>query len=209
MRKMVVAVLAAGMLAATGGVLYSAGEAFGSTVNCVGTPGTLPGTTINSNVNVPSGSWCNIQGQTVNGNINVAPGGGLVVGSGSTINGNINATNPGSFVGNPCGGGSGHFSVVIGTATVTGTTSVTGAPADVTLGGNGCGGGVFKNNVYLNSNHGPVSLHGENITGNAQVQNNTGPTPIVANNTVSNILYCSPATGSGNKAKTIYGTCTF
>src|SRR5437588_105452 len=134
MRKMVVAVLAAGMLAATGGVLYSAGEAFGATATCTGT---LPGSTINANVYVPSGSVCTISGQTVNGNITVEPGGGLVI-LGSKINGNVSAMDPGSFAGTPCGGGSGHFSVVVGSSTISGTVTVTGAPnnSDVTIGGN-------------------------------------------------------------------------
>ncbi|MBV9411381.1 MAG: hypothetical protein JO148_07280, partial [Acidimicrobiia bacterium] len=127
---MVLAVLASSLLAVTGGVLYSGGDAFAvPTVTCSGTPGTVPGATINANISVPAGSWCDIQSQTVNGNVNVAPGGGLVIGSGSQINGNVNVASPGSFVGNPCGGGSGHFSVVIGTATITGNVNESGAPA--------------------------------------------------------------------------------
>ena len=203
MRKTIVALVAAALVAAAGGVLYS-NSAFGSVVNCVGTPGTLPGTTVNANVTVPSGSWCDIEGQTINGNINVQPGGGLVIRN-STVNGNVNATSPGSFAGAPCG--SSPFSFIIGSSKISGTTNVQGAAGAVTV-GNGCGRPSFENNVYLNGNAGAVTLNDATIRGNAYVQNNTGPTPTVSSNHVSNILYCSPATGAGNTARKIYGTCT-
>jgi len=205
MRKTILALLAAALVASAGSLLYSAGDAFGGVVSCVGTPGTLPGTTVNANVTVPSGSWCDIEGQTINGNINVQPGGGLVVRD-STVNGNINAGSPGSFAGAPCGPT--PFSFIIGSSHITGTTNVHGASGAVTI-GNGCGRPTFDNNVYANNNSGPVTVSAPAIHGNLYVQGNTGPTPTVALNHVSNIIYCSPATGAGNTAKTIYGTCTF
>jgi len=117
-------------------------------------------------------------------------------------------TRLGSFSGNPCGGGSGNYSVVIGTANVTGSVTVTHAPADVTLGGNGCGGLVVGGNLFANSNSGDVSVQGTTVNGgNEYVQNNTGSV-VVADNTVKDNLYCNPATGAGNKARHIYGTCT-
>ncbi|MBV9413159.1 MAG: hypothetical protein JO148_16330, partial [Acidimicrobiia bacterium] len=99
---------------------------------------------------------------------------------------------------------------VIGTATITGNLNESGAPAgsDVTFGGNGCGGPTVNKNLYADNNAGPVSVQGTTVGGNESVQNNTGPTPVVAGNSVTSYLYCSPATGAGNTAKKIYGTCT-
>ncbi|MBV8980856.1 MAG: hypothetical protein JO086_08135 [Acidimicrobiia bacterium] len=208
MRTRIVALLAAGLVAASAGVLVSTDAFAGAAVTCSGNPGTLSGGTINANVNVPSGSWCHIANETINGDIRVAPGGGLFL-DGSTVNGNVSATNPGSFGGFICAGASGHFSVVVIGGTISGNVSVTGAPADVFVGGSfGCVGTSIQKNLHVNNNSGLVQVANNTVGGDAGVDNNKGPVPVVANNTVTGNLSCSPSTGAGNTAKHIYGTCT-
>jgi hypothetical protein len=211
MKRTVLVVVVAGLVAATGGVLDSS-DAFGKGVTCSGTPGTLSGTTINANVAVPSGSWCDIQTQTVNGNVSVAPGGGLVIGAGSTINGNVNSNGAGTFPGDKCGGGLiTNFSVVLGSGnTFNGHVTIIGSNAGVIVGGGGCGSESISRNLAVNSNKSVVNVDGNSVSGNAQVNNNTpGPTK-VTNNTVTRNLACSgnaAFTASGNTANTKTGQC--
>jgi hypothetical protein len=202
MRKTIVGLLAAAVLAATVGVLYPS-SAFAAGVTCSGTPGTLAGSTITGNVTVPSGSWCNIQGQTVNGNVNVSAGAGVVIGSGSTINGNVYApSGAGSFAGNPCATpGITHFSIVLGSGNhINGSVTASGSASTVIVGGGGCGSETVQRSVTVDANKGAVFVEGNTIGGNAQITNNT-PGPVkVNNNHVTGNLTCS-----GNAAVTSAG----
>src|SRR5436190_9945409 len=143
MRRTLVALVVAALVAATGGILYS-NNAFGAGVSCVGTPGFVAGSTINANVAVPPGSWCEIAGQTVNGNINVSAGAGLVL-LGSTVTGNVNSPQAGSFSGGPICGLS-TFSVILGNNNqIGGNITVNASAADIAVGGSGgCGGNTIK-----------------------------------------------------------------
>jgi len=203
MRKTFVALFAAAMVATIGGALYS-NNAFGAGVTCSGTPGTLPGATIQGNVTVPSGSWCNIQAQTVNGNVNVSAGAGLVIGGASTINGNVYAPGgAGSFTGNPCATpGVTTFSIVFGSAnTINGSITASGAASTVIVGGGGCGGETVQQSVTVSGNHGKVFVDDNSIGRNLLVTNNT-PGPVdVSNNTITRNLSCSgnaSITSAGN-----------
>jgi hypothetical protein len=220
MRKTITALVAATLLAATGGVLYSS-DAFGATMSCTGPfSGTFLG-----NVTVPSGSVCNLQGALV-GNVAVLPGGALIVGGGTTINGNLSASNAGTASGNPFGTGTEAFSVIVCNSKVTGKTAISGSASQVLLGGTsstggGCGGNSFGSNVSPQSNKGRVTLS-ENggscaapggtcgIGGNALVTSNTPGPVTVTNNVITGNLSCfsnANVTSSGNTATTKNGQC--
>jgi hypothetical protein len=197
MRKIIVAVVAAGLLASAGGMLYSS-DAFGATVTCSGTPGTLPGATINANITVPPGSWCQIAAQTVNGNVNVSAGAGLVL-LGSTVNGNVNSPQAGSFAAGPiCG--LNPLSVVIGNNNqITGNITVNASAAGVVVGGGGCGGNTIKQAATVNQNTAAVFVVGNSVGTNLAVQSNT-PGPVnVINNVVTGNITC---TGNANVTST-------
>src|SRR4051812_47195612 len=203
MRKTIVAVMVAAVVAVAGGAVYS-NSAFAAGVTCTGTPGTLSGSTITGNVTVPSGSWCNIQGQTVNGNVNVSAGAGLVIGSGSTINGNVYApSGAGSFAGNPCATpGITTFSIVLGSGNqINGSVTASGAASTVIVGGGGCGSETIQQSLAVGSNKGAVFVDGNSIGKNAAITSNT-PGPVdVSNNTVTANLSCfgnASITSSGN-----------
>jgi hypothetical protein len=222
MRKTVVAVLAAGLLAATGGVLYT-GAAFGAT-QCTGE---IDGPqTIKANLVVPSGSTCNLQGPglVINGDLTVQPGGRLVSGGGTVINGNVSSTQAGTDSTTNPFGPSESFSVVMCNTTVKGNTTISQSNSQVLVGGTsagggGCGGNNLGGNVIIQNNLGRVSLSENSasdcnigtcgIGGNATVNGNTGPT-FVLDNAIGGNLACSSngtMTASGNTAKNKSGQC--
>ena len=208
MRKTIVALVAAALVAATGGVLYS-NSAFGAGVTCTGTPGFVSGSTVNANVTVTPGSWCQIAAQTINGNVNVSSGAGLVL-LGSTVNGNVNSPSAGSFTtGGICG--LTQFSVIIGNNNqITGNITVNASASNIVVGGGpgGCGGNNIQQAGTVQVNHAAVFVVGNSVGNNLAVQSNT-PGPVnVINNVVTGTLTCTGnagVTSTGNTAKNFVG----
>jgi hypothetical protein len=206
MRRTIVALVAAALVSATGGVLYTT-SAFGAGFTCSGTPGTVPGATVNGNIAVPPGSWCSVQAQTVNGNINVSAGAGLVL-LGSTVNGNVNSPQAGSFAIGPICGLS-PVSVVIGNNNqITGNITVNASAGPVGVGGGGCGGNTIQKAATVNQNTQAVNVFGNQVGSNLSVQSNTpGPVDVSFNNVTGN-LTCTgngSVTSTGNTAGNFVG----
>jgi hypothetical protein len=118
------------------------------------------GQTINSNVVVPSGNTCNLQGSRVKGSVTVEPGGRLVVGGTSRVEGSIASKKAGSdTTTDPMGNGQ-SFSVVICNTKVSGDVTITQSIDRVVVGGGPCGGNAILGAVELTANTGGVELVG-------------------------------------------------
>ena len=212
MKKGVLAILSAALLAVGGGVFVASGTAFAYTIcnSTISGPVTLTGPLV-----VPKGAYCNLQNVTVSGSVQVQSGGTLNIGDHSSIEGSIQSNTPGvNTTAKPLGGGGpSSFSIIVCSSFATGPVEISNAPSAVLIGSNdfGCGGQKINNNgstgstgVSLTANHGPTNLDDNHITGSAGVSGNGGTTAI-RDNGISGNLNCTannpPPTGGGNFAE--------
>jgi len=135
----------------------------------------LNATSINGNLTVPKGAWCDLVDVTVNGNLQVQNGGGIRL-AGSTVTGNVQFTNTGAAADAMSSGAN-----VVCNTKVNGNLQIvnsdTGSPWTI----GGCG---------------PNS-----IGGNLQFVNNRGVGNTISHTTVMGNLQCTnnhDVTGSGN-----------
>src|SRR5215472_13033592 len=104
-------------------------------------------TTINGNLTVPMGAWCDLVSVKINGNVNIQQSSGIRL-SGVTVNGNVEA-NGTTNAGDPMSSGAN----TICNATVNGNLEIknsTGAPWQL----GGCGPNTITGNITFNNNGG-------------------------------------------------------
>ena len=222
MRKGLLAVMTAGLLAVGGGAFVASSSAFGYTIcNGVHDHETLQGPVV-----VPKGAFCYLKDfTTVNGNVQVQSGGTLVIDS-SQINGSVQSNAPGSNASDPLSLGISPFSIEICESTTEGPVQISNAQAAVVIGGPNCpGSGNVLNEagssgstgVSLTANNGPTYLDdqrgfcGPCIQGSVSVSGNKRLTDITDND-IGGSLNCTannpPPTGGGNTAANKTAQCS-
>jgi hypothetical protein len=164
MRKILLSIMGAALIAGTGALTVPASAA--PPLTCTGT-----NSGIYSSVIVPSGFTCYLEGATVNGSVTVQPGGRLAV-FGSTIKGSVNSDRAGTDTNRI------FFSIVICESSITGSVTITRATSNVFVGDPdvGCDNNTIGGSVTLNSNDVGPELINNKISGSVTVNSNQGVT---------------------------------
>jgi hypothetical protein len=164
--------------------LGSSGDA-ASIFNCNG----INSGPINTNVNVPNGDLCSLDGATVTGKVTVQAGGGLVIIHGSTISGDVTSTSgPAAdfHAANTFGPGypSYNGSIWICGSTVKGQVAVASASNQLTIGApasgyfmdyyNNCPGSTVGGSVTATGVQGGVEVANSSIGGSVRINNTNG-----------------------------------
>ena len=137
-------------------------------------------TTINGNLNVPAGSWCDLVDVTVHGNVQVTGGSGLRL-AGSTVTGNVQLTGT-----NGAGDLMSSGANVICNTTINGNLQITGSSSSSPWHIGDCGPTRIGGNFQLTGNAGTGNtVSHTSVGGNAQCTGNHDVTG--SGNTVSGI----------------------
>lgn len=207
-------------LLAAGSLVWSAAivlaPAASATTACNGTITT----NVNDSVTVAAGADCAVFGATVTGSIVVQPGGSLIL-VGAQVNQNVVA-NAARFIAiGDCGEFGGcpgtKATVVTGSVSVTGTTSVPGFPTTNVI----CDGTQILGSLSLSANKAPFKVGtgadcfytpGSAVFGSMAVTGNSAAVTLTQVS-IKNTLSCSgntpaPTDGGGNTATTKVGQCS-
>jgi hypothetical protein len=182
MKRLFMGVLLVALLTVFG--LASSGDA-ASPFNCTG----INSGPINSNVNVPNGARCSLDGATVTGRVTVQAGGGLVIIHGSTISGDVTSTSgPAADFQAETTFGPGYpsynGSIWICGSTVKGPVNVANASNQLTIGApdsgyfmdqyNHCPGSKVGGSVTATGVQGGVEVVNSSIGGYVRINNTNG-----------------------------------
>lgn len=179
MRRIPVAALA--VIALTGGLAVAASPAYADDRVCRGTIGAI---SVSTNVLVPTGATCTLDGTRVDGNVKVSGSGAVLITGGARIDGNVQADDGGARYVRVRGSTVlGDVQVKSGGRVVVRQTTVDG-------------------DIQLDSNRGQMTVRANNVDGDIQVFANSALAEI-RNNDVGGNLQCkgnSPSpVGNGNK----------
>ena len=124
-------------------------------------------TTINGNLTVPQGTWCDLVDVTVKGNVQVQQSSGVRI-QDATIGGNLQVENSAAAA-DPLSADTN----VICNSTITGNVQVHNSGSGVPWNIGGCGANTIKNNLQFNNNPANGNTIANNtVQGNLQCQNN-------------------------------------
>ena len=127
----------------------------------------MNGTTVNGNLTVAPGSWCDLVDVTVNGNLQVQGGSGLRL-TGSTVHGNVQAQGV-TGAADPLSSGAN----VICDSTIDGNLQIQSSGASSPWQIGGCGPATVSGNLQFHSNAGTGNtIVQTTVQGNLQCQGN-------------------------------------
>lgn len=190
MKKALVTMVSAGMIAAAAGVSVSVPAAMADDRVCRGTIGAAT----TDNVIVPQGATCNLNGTKIEGNVEVKSNAKLFA-KGVRVDGNIQSEG---------------FSVV-----QVSQRSFVGGDIQLDKGRSGgnafIGGSTIDGNLQLKTNYGKITAQNNTIRGDLQAESNRGGL-VFKSNRISENFQCkqnNPApTGGGNSAGDKEGQCS-
>jgi cytoskeletal protein CcmA (bactofilin family) len=158
------------------------------------------GATLKGNIQVEGGTL-ELSGATVKGQITVQGGGTVSILPSTLIEGNLQIEDlpAGSAPIQICG------------ATIDGNLQYQDNAAPVTIGAPpGCAADTIRGNLQVSGNSASTVISGDDVNGNLQVTDNTGPSTQVSGNVVGQNLQCqnnASITGAGNSARAKQGQC--
>lgn len=158
------------------------------------------GATIEGNIQVEGGTL-ELSGATVKGNVQVQGGGTVSILPSTFIKGNLQIQDlpAGTAPSEICG------------ASIDGNLQYQNNAVAVAIGtASGCAGDTIDGNLQADGNSTSVVISGDTVTGNLQVQDNTGSSTQVSGNVVGKNLQCennTSVTGGGNSAEKKQGQC--
>ncbi len=171
--------------------------------------------TYNGNINVSNGQTCTIENAVITGSIQMT--GGILVLSGDLINGTVNAQNGGIITVNNYTRVTGNFQISnlpsvnnalnqVCDSTFNGDVQIQNNKAPVQIGSGSsvtCGGNQISGDLQVQNNTGSTSIYNNAIGSSFQNQNNAGSTAIF-NNIVTGTLQCqnNAQISGGNNTET-------